>query len=235
MTLTNKQLIVENEQLRSRVLEIEEALTAIRNGEVDAIMVSGEKGEQVYSVSSAETPYRTFIEEMSEGAVTLTREGMILYCNPKFAEIVQAPYETVVGSTLSRFITPKDNSKLDSFLAQKTHKKHDVLIVTLNNTLFLRLSIHLLPAYLQGDNYLLIATDISDLKKNENELNKIIAKLVRIINALRALRIENIDESLDILGRKNKIEIVNNNLFKEIEKLNCLIVDLKRKQKEKKS
>jgi len=155
MSLTNKQLIVENEQLRSRVLEIEEALTAIRNGEVDAIMVSGKKGEQVYSVSSAETPYRTFIEEMSEGAVTLTKEGMILYCNPKFAEIVQAPYETVVGSTLSRFITPKDNSKLDSFLAQKTHKKHDVLIVTLNNTLFLRLSIHLLPAYLQGVNYLL--------------------------------------------------------------------------------
>jgi len=70
---------------------IEEALTAIRNGEVDAIMVSGRKGEQVYSVSSAETPYRTFIEEMSEGAVTLTKEGTILYCNQRFAEIVQSP------------------------------------------------------------------------------------------------------------------------------------------------
>ena len=92
MNLTNKQLITENEHLRSRLIEIEEALTAIRNGEVDAIMVSGKKGEQVYSVSSAETPYRTFIEEMSEGAVTLTKEGVILYCNPKFAEIVQAPY-----------------------------------------------------------------------------------------------------------------------------------------------
>jgi PAS domain-containing protein len=55
-------------------------------------------------------PYRTFIEEMSEGAVTLTKEGIILYCNPKFAEIVQAPYEKVVGSTLKGFITPKDNS-----------------------------------------------------------------------------------------------------------------------------
>ena|GEM_PF-3846638 len=83
--------------------------------------------------------------------------------------------------------------------------------------------------------YLLIATDISDLKKNENELNKVIARLVRIINALRALRIENIEESIDVLGRKNKIEIVNNNLFKEIEKLNRLIVDLKRKQDEKKT
>jgi len=120
------------------------------------------KGEQVYSVSSAETPYRTFIEEMSEGAVTLTKDGTILYCNQRFAEIVQSPYERVIGTSLNRFITPADNTKLDSFLSQLTHDKHDVLIVTLTNTLYLRLSIHLLPPYLQGDNYILIATDISD-------------------------------------------------------------------------
>jgi PAS domain S-box-containing protein len=230
MTLTKKQLIIENEQLRSRVVEFEEALAAIRNGEVDAIMVTGQKGDQVYSVSSAETPYRTFIEEMSEGAVTLTKEGVILYCNPKFAEIVQAPYEKVVGSTLKRFITPKDNSKLNDFLAQPSHEKHDVLIVNLNNTVYLRLSIHLLPPYLQGDNFLLIATDISDLKKKEIELNEMIDKLVNLIKNLRALRIDNINETLDAEGRKNKLEIINNNLFKEINKLNRLIAELKRKQ-----
>ena len=152
MIKTKKQLIIENEELHSRLVEIEEALTAIRNGEVDAIMVSGRKGEQVYSVSSAETPYRTFIEEMSEGAVTLTKEGIILYCNPRFAEIVQSPYERVIGSSLKRFITPDDNTKLDYFLAQLTHDNHDVLIVSLTNTVYLRLSIHLLPPYLQGDN-----------------------------------------------------------------------------------
>ena len=234
MTLTNKQLIAENDQLRSRLVEIEEALTAIRNGEVDAIMVSGKKGEQVYSVSSAETPYRTFIEEMSEGAVTLTKEGVILYCNPKFAEIVQAPYERVIGSTIKHFITPEDNSKLDDFLAQLSHKKHDVLIVTLKNTLYLRLSIHLLPQYLEGDNYILIATDISDLKKKEYELNEIINKLLKLINGLRALRIDNINETLDAEGVKNKLEIVNKNMLKEIEKLKRLIAELKRKQKEQK-
>jgi len=232
MTRTKEQLIIENKELHSRLVEIEEALTAIRNGEVDAIMVSGKKGEQVYSVSSAETPYRTFIEEMSEGAVTLTKEGTILYCNQRFAQIVQSPYERVIGSSLKRFITPDDNPKLDYFLTQPAHGKHDVLIVSLRNTIYLRLSIHILPPYLQGDYYILIATDISDLKKKENELKEIIFTLANHINALRALRIENINDTLDVVGRKNKLEIANNKLYKEILKLNRLIVKLKQKQKQ---
>jgi PAS domain S-box-containing protein len=230
MIKTKEQLIIENKELHSRLVEIEEALSAIRNGEVDAIMVSGRKGEQVYSVSSAETPYRTFIEQMSEGAVTLTKEGTILYCNPRFADIVQSPYEKVIGSSLKRFIIPNDNSKLDAFLAQLTHDKHDVLIVSLTNTLYLRLSIHLLPPYLQGDYYILIATDISDLKKKENELSEIIVKLVNHIKALRALRINNICDTMDVEGRKNKLEFANNKLSKEILKLNRLVVNLKQKQ-----
>jgi PAS domain S-box-containing protein len=231
MIKTKKQLIIENKELHSRLVEIEEALTAIRNGEVDAIMVSGTKGEQVYSVSSAETPYRTFIEEMSEGAVTLTKEGTILYCNQRFADIVQSPYEKVIGSSLKHFIAPDDNSKLDHFLSRLTHDKHDVLIVSLTNTLYLRLSIHLLPPYLQGDNYILIATDISDLKKKENELNEIIGMLANHIKILRTLRIDNINESLDVEGRKNKLEIANNKLYKEITKLNRLVAEIKLKIK----
>lgn len=230
MTRTREQLLIENEELRTRLIEIEEAIRAIRNGEVDAIMVSGDRGEQVYSVSSAETPYRTFIEEMSEGAVTLTKDGTILYCNQRFAEIVQSPHEKVIGTSLKRFITPSDNSKLDSFIAQLTHSKHDALIVTLTNTIYLRLSIHLLPPYLQGDNYILIATDISDLKKKEAELNDIIVKLVTHLNKLRDLRIDNINETIDAEGRKIKLELANKKLSKEILKLNSLILKLTEKQ-----
>jgi len=232
MNKTKEQLIIENKELHSRLVEIEEALTAIRNGEVDAIMVSGKKGDQVYSVSSAETPYRTFIEEMREGAVTLTKEGTILYCNKRFAEIVKSPYNRVIGSSIKRFITPADNPKLDYFLTQSAHDKQDVLIVSLKNTLYLRLSIHILPPYLQGDNYILIATDITDLKKKEKELNEIIFTLANHVNALRALRIENINETIDVVGRKNIYEIANNKLYKEILKLNQLIVKLKQKQKQ---
>jgi PAS domain S-box-containing protein len=232
MIKTKEQLVIENEELRSRLTEMEDALTAIRNGEVDAIMVSGSKGDQVYSVSSAETPYRTFIEEMSEGAVTLTKEGTILYCNQRFAEIVRSPYEKVIGSSMKRFITPKDVLKLDSFLAQLTHEKHDVLIVSLTNTLYLRLSIHFMPPYLQGENYILIATDISDLKKKEFELTGIIGTLANHIKALRELRIDNINSTLDAVGRKNILESANNKLYKEILKLNRLVAKLKQNQKQ---
>ena len=74
MTKTQEQLIFENEELRSRIAESEEIISAMRNGEVDAIVISGAKGEQVYSLSSAETPYRTFVEEMQGGAVTFNKE-----------------------------------------------------------------------------------------------------------------------------------------------------------------
>lgn len=231
MIKTKEQLITENEGLRSRLNEMEEAVAAIRNGEVDAIVVSGSKGEQVYAVSSAETPYRTFMEEMSEGAVTLTKEGTILFCNKRFAEIVKHPYKKVIGSSIQQFIAQTDASKFDSFLSQLTHEKHDVLIVSLTNTLYLRLSIYHLPPYLHGDNYILIATDISDLKRKEHELIEIIGKLVKHIKVLRELRIDNINETLDVKGIKNKLETANDKLYKEIIKLNHLVEKLKQKQK----
>ena len=74
-------LLLENKELRLRLNEVEETLNAIRNGDVDAIIVDGTAGEQVFSLHSAETPYRIIIEEMNEGAVSLTRDGIILFCN----------------------------------------------------------------------------------------------------------------------------------------------------------
>jgi len=104
MTKTKEQLIIENEELNSRLTDAEETLMAIRNGEVDAIVISGRKGEQVYSISSAETPYRTFVEEMNEGAVTLSKEGVIIYSNQRFADLVNEPIEHVIGSYFNNFI-----------------------------------------------------------------------------------------------------------------------------------
>jgi PAS domain-containing protein len=76
------------EALRARLAEAEELLRAIRLGEIDALVVEGPAGHQVYTLHSAEEPYRTLVEQMQEGAVVLTAGGDILYANARFAALV---------------------------------------------------------------------------------------------------------------------------------------------------
>ena len=84
--------------LRTRLAEAEETLRAIRQGEVDALVVEGSDGSQVYTLRGADEPYRNLIEQMQEGAVVLTRRGEILYSNSPFATLVGEPLERVIGS-----------------------------------------------------------------------------------------------------------------------------------------
>jgi signal transduction histidine kinase/ActR/RegA family two-component response regulator len=90
----------EESELRERLREAEETIQAICNGEVDAVVVRNVNGPQVYSLAGAERPYRVYVERMQEGAVTVSREGLILYSNRRFAEMVEVPLERVISSDL---------------------------------------------------------------------------------------------------------------------------------------
>ena len=79
------------ETLRARLAEAEEMLRAIRQGEVDALVVESTGGNQVYTLHSADEPYRDLVEQMQEGAVVLTGRGDILYSNARFAALVGEP------------------------------------------------------------------------------------------------------------------------------------------------
>lgn len=230
---TKEQLIIENEELHSRLVETVETLAAIRSGEVDAILVSGSKGEQVYSLSSAETPYRIFVEEMNEGSITLSKEGMIIYCNRKFAELVHEPTERVIGSYLKRFIASKDRSKLDSLLTQQTHKNKDVLIISLINKLYLKLSFHLSPPNIEGENYILIATDVTIMKEKENELLELHNSLEKQLDIIQRLRMDLIDKRIDAEVEINKLKNTNKKLVKEITKHKMVEAELRQKQRSK--
>src|SRR5919202_1723020 len=111
---TREQLRQRIEQLEMRLEEAEGTLQAIRHGEVDALMVSGPAGPQVYSLHSADHPYRILVQEMQEGALTLTSTGLILYANLAFARMMRTSLESMVGTSVQRFVAPRD---LQSFLA----------------------------------------------------------------------------------------------------------------------
>jgi PAS domain S-box-containing protein len=94
-------------ELRHQLDEARETIEAIRTGQVDALVVHGDKGHQLFTLRSADQTYRVFIEKMTEGAVTLNRSGLILYCNSQFALMVQLPLTGVMGLPFDRFIAPE--------------------------------------------------------------------------------------------------------------------------------
>jgi PAS domain S-box-containing protein len=101
----NKKLLEEIVELRLQRDEAEQTLEAIRSGSVDALVVTGPQGDQVFSLTGAEHVYRVIIEAMNEGALTMDLGGYILFCNRRFCEMVQRPMAEVIGRRLTNFTT----------------------------------------------------------------------------------------------------------------------------------
>jgi diguanylate cyclase (GGDEF)-like protein len=88
-----------------RMAEAEDALRAIGAGEVDAFVVSdGGPGRRVFTLSTADRPYRMFVENMRDGAATLSSNGLVLYANRRLAELLSCSRENIVGSPLEKFV-----------------------------------------------------------------------------------------------------------------------------------
>src|SRR5712672_980394 len=101
--------------IRGRLNELEETLLAIRTGAVDALVVDGPFGEQIFTLRGAEQAYRVLVEAMNEGAATLDRSGIVLYCNNCFATMIATPLEKVLGAPFSSFLAPREQAAFKKF------------------------------------------------------------------------------------------------------------------------
>lgn len=106
------------EQLIARLREAEETLEAIRIGEVDAVVVAGANGQQVYALENADRPYRVLVEQMREGAVTLSEDGLILYCNNRFATLVGEVHDSLIGESVVKFFDVTQRANLLDLIGQ---------------------------------------------------------------------------------------------------------------------
>ena len=100
-----------------RMTEAEDTLRAIGAGEVDALVVSdGGPGKSVFTLASADRPYRVFVENMRDGAATLSSNGLILYANRRLAALLSRSRETIVGSPLAVFLAGDPPIPLEAIL-----------------------------------------------------------------------------------------------------------------------
>ena len=176
-------------ELTNRLAEAEEALRAIRAGEVDAVVVEGRHGPQVFTLEGEEHAYRVLIESMNEGALTLTVDKTILYSNQCFARMVKCPLEKVSGGSFSRFISAHDRTLLRA-LIRKPRKSGSQIQLTLlgSDGSFLPVCISIRPMVKNGAEsaaFSMVVTDMTDAKRSEERLRALTHRVVQAQEAER--------------------------------------------------
>ncbi|MBV8266282.1 MAG: PAS domain S-box protein, partial [Planctomycetaceae bacterium] len=170
-TTSIEHLLAENESLRGRLDEAEATLAAIRNGEVDALVVAGPQGDQIYTLSGADRSYRILVEEMHQGAATLDGDGVVLYCNRRLAEILRIPQAILSGASLYSFVTVASRPLFEALLRQGLTERcqGDVMLRAGDGT---RVPVYLAVNPLPVDGRATVCVAITDLteQKRREEL-----------------------------------------------------------------
>ena len=160
----------EIEELRGQLQETREALAAIQGGSVDALVVPSESGEKIFTLVNADRPYRILLEEMSEGALTITPEGLILFSNQRFAETVKTPLNQVVGSSIYAWLNPENQATLKSILKMdlsEKRRKELSLLATNGMQVPIYLSVNKVSLSDAKDIFCLVTTDLTEEKQIE--------------------------------------------------------------------
>ncbi|MEY2511767.1 MAG: two-component system, sensor histidine kinase and response regulator [Verrucomicrobiota bacterium] len=189
---TQKQLTEEVADLRGHLAEATEVLRAIRVGDVDAVVVQGPQGDQLFTLKGADEPYRVLIEEMNQGAVTLSADGSILYCNQRFSDLLQMPLDRIVGHAFETFVAPPDQARFAVLLeASRTDGSTGEITLCAGDASAVPLQLALGP--LPADSaaaICLVATDISESREKEARLRTTMANLVDTEQLAEAARAE---------------------------------------------
>lgn len=213
------ELQAEINALKLQLADANDTLDAIRSGQIDAIVVHDGEQHELYTLKTADKAYRVFIENMAEGAITLNRDGLILYSNSRFAHIAGRQLSTVIGMKFEDFISDEDQTMFQQLFAtfwsqdfkQELYLKHNggEKVPALLSFTPLELA--------EGVALSVIITDLTAIKKTQHQLEENNRQLAAM-NA--ALEISNYDlmqfasvASHDLQEPLRKVDIFSNLLL----------------------
>ncbi len=183
-----RKLKLELEAVRTRLAESEATLAAIYNGHVDAIVVKGPAGDQIFTLQSSEDPYRTLAERMNEGAATLSADGTIMFCNRRLAEMLKLPSEQMVGSSFASMLWTDHGESLREILRWTVNRdvRTESELVTSDGTVLpVQLS---LSSVIMGETekvFVVVVTDLTELNRAKEVLREKTENLEAMNESLR--------------------------------------------------
>lgn len=182
-----KDLSSELEETRRQLQEANDMIDAIRTGQVDALVVQAAGAHQVYTLRSADHAYRIFVEKMSEGAVTLTRDGMIIYANSRFSSMIEKSLSEVIATPFSEWVCDAHKSSFNDLFctAWEQDCKGEVELCHNSESSPVQLS---LSAMIMDDGTFLsiVVTDLTFQKSTQTQLednNKLLDQINKNLEA----------------------------------------------------
>jgi len=157
------------EYLENRLAEAEQLIDAIKSGEVDAFAIRSENKTEVYTLQSGDYAYRVLVENFNEGAINVNKEGLIVYCNKYFHELLGSSYEKVIGTSLLNFIHPESIATFNSLLANALGGQSKGELNLIITAKIIPVYISLTSLYPQLPTIGIIVTDLTE-KKNQEKI-----------------------------------------------------------------
>jgi len=178
----------QGQSLEQPLAEAEAVLHAIRAGEIDALLVADHQGGRVLELQGAEHDYRLMIEEMGEGAMTLTATGHIYFANPRMAAMLERAPEDLIDTTLAELICETDRPAYLTWLHNPSPRPQQRLELRLrgqgSSLIACHVSLTELPiAHKQGA-FSVIVTDLTEQQRARDAVRQSEARLKTIVEHL---------------------------------------------------
>ncbi|HTF27741.1 MAG TPA: ATP-binding protein [Flavitalea sp.] len=169
-----KKLNEEIKDLQQQLSKAREPFGTFTTDHIDALVVAQDKILKVYTENAADKIYRILIENMNEGAVTLSEVGAILYCNSYFASLVKIPLQKVIGTKFEKFAHESEKQHFESLIKQGREKptKEEISIYASDGKA-IPVLMSLNTVKLDSYSFLsIIVTDLTIQNRNREELKE---------------------------------------------------------------
>lgn len=201
--LNIESLLSEIESLREELFESTSIVNAIKQGDVDALIVTSNGVPQLYSLETADYTYRLLIEKFGQGALSISRNGLILYCNDYFSELVGIPSEQITGTYLNEYF---DNpTQFDQLIQALRYgiTTHEILFKSNNDKKTFPAYIALTDLEPSVEAIGIVITDLTEKKKHEEALLHHQQELEEKIKELNRIN-TNLEEFIHVISHDLK-------------------------------
>ena len=203
---TRDELIEKIRALEERLLEAEQTIEAIQSGEVDALVIQKPDGEKLYTLTGADYGYRVLVESITEGALILSSDDSIYYCNHTLGEMLGLPIQKIIGTKLDPYVVFSEGRaqlmELINEIRDLGVAKGEFLIKRNDGTLLpVNVSLNRMSVS-DFEGVCAVITDLTEQKRVEEELRRHRTELEMLVNEATA------DLQQEIIERKHAEEEV---------------------------